>query len=66
MGDISRELADALEALANDIEVETTPLEPSAKTIHRRKAAAARTRAMNPPKPRKPPPPNGDWDTGLF
>ena len=66
MGDISKELADALEALANDIDIETAPLEPSAKTLQRRKAAAARIRSMNPPKKRKPPPPNEPWDTGLF
>jgi hypothetical protein len=66
MGDISKELADALEALANDIDIETAPLEPSTMTFQRRKAAAARIRSMNPPKKRKPPPPNVPWDTGLF
>jgi hypothetical protein len=68
MSDVSKELADALEAFANGTEQEHEPTitEPSAKVIKRRKAAAARVKAMMPPKPRKKPAPPEPWDTGLF
>jgi hypothetical protein len=68
MSDISKELADALEAFANGIEQEQEPTitEPSAKVIQRHKAAQARIKAMMPPRKKRPASPLEPFDTGLF